>query len=114
MRGGLATAGFLRTLGVQPALGRIFTDDEFGPDNDKVVLLSHAFWTSRYGSDPEVLGSVLQRRELLVKHEVHLELSPANSGELVVEEGHTVIACGGVALPKQVLALIETIHGCWR
>jgi len=55
--GGLATAGFLRALGVQPVIGRIFTDDEVGPDNDKVVILSHAFWTTRYGADPGVIGS---------------------------------------------------------
>jgi predicted permease len=59
VRGGLASAGFLRALGVRPAVGRIFTDDEFGPDNDKVVLLSHAFWTTRYGSDPGVVGSAV-------------------------------------------------------
>lgn len=55
--GGLATAGFFRALGVQPVLGRIFTDDEHGPDADKVVLLSHALWTSRFGREPGVVGS---------------------------------------------------------
>ncbi len=55
--GGLASAGFLRALGVQPALGRLFANDEHGPDNDKVALLSHAYWTSRYGASPAVLGS---------------------------------------------------------
>ena len=54
--GGLASAGFLRALGVTPTLGRLFTDGEEGPDADDVVLLSHAFWTTRYGADPSVLG----------------------------------------------------------
>ncbi|MDP2957601.1 MAG: ABC transporter permease [Longimicrobiales bacterium] len=61
--GGLATAGFLRALGVKPALGRLFVDDEHGPDNDKVVLLSHALWTTRFGSDPDVVGSTLDLDE---------------------------------------------------
>ncbi len=42
VNGGLATAGFLRALGVRPTLGRLFGDDEHGPADDKVVLLSHA------------------------------------------------------------------------
>lgn len=60
VNGGLATAGFLRALGVRPALGRLFGDDEHGPADDKVVLLSHALWTTRYGGDPSVVGSSLQ------------------------------------------------------
>ena len=59
VNGGIATAGFLRALGVQPELGRIFTDDEHGPDNDKVVLLGHALWTTRYGADPAIVGSTI-------------------------------------------------------
>ena len=54
--GGLASAGFLRAVGAQPVLGRIFTDDEFGSD-DKVAVLSHDFWTSRFGADPDILGT---------------------------------------------------------
>jgi putative ABC transport system permease protein len=57
--GGLATAGFLRALGARPVVGRLFTDDEHGPDNDKVVLLSHGFWVTRYGGDPSIVGSAI-------------------------------------------------------
>ena len=43
-----------QTLDVAPALGRSFTPE------DRVdglgALLSHAFWTSRYGGDPDVIG----------------------------------------------------------
>jgi putative ABC transport system permease protein len=57
--GGLASAGFLRALGARPILGRLYTDDDHGPDRDKVVVLSHAFWTTRYGADPGVIGSTI-------------------------------------------------------
>ncbi|MHB1192813.1 MAG: ABC transporter permease [Longimicrobiales bacterium] len=60
VNGGLASAGFLRALGARPVLGRLFDDDEHGPADDKVVLLSHAFWTTRYGGDPSVVGSTLK------------------------------------------------------
>ncbi len=57
VRGGLATAGFLRALEVRPDVGRIFRDEEVGPGRDRVVLLSHAFWTTRYGASPSIVGS---------------------------------------------------------
>lgn len=60
VRGGLATAGFLRALQVQPAIGRIFRDEEVGPERDKVILLSHGFWTARYGADPGMVGSTVR------------------------------------------------------
>ncbi len=58
--GGLATPGFLRALGATPFLGRLPADDEFGPGRDKVVVLSHDFWTTRFGGDSTVVGSVIR------------------------------------------------------
>ncbi|MCG6988616.1 MAG: ABC transporter permease [Gemmatimonadetes bacterium] len=58
--GGLATAGFLRALGARPVLGRLYTDADHGPDHDKMVVLSHAFWTTRYGADPGIIGRTIQ------------------------------------------------------
>lgn len=43
-------------LGVRPALGRPFREEEATPGNDGVVILSHGFWTRRFGADPGVLG----------------------------------------------------------
>jgi predicted permease len=55
---GLQVSGsYFQVLGLQPALGRLI-----GPDDDRVVgeshvaVLSHAYWTSRFGSDPNVLN----------------------------------------------------------
>ena len=60
VRGGIGTPGFFRALGVEPLLGRLFETTEHGPDNDKVVILSHGFWASRFASDPAVVGSVVR------------------------------------------------------
>jgi putative ABC transport system permease protein len=46
-------------VGVAPELGRGFRDDEATSGNDRVVLLSNGYWTSRLGRDPEVLGTAL-------------------------------------------------------
>lgn len=59
MDAGLVTPGLLDLMGGQPALGRLFAPDEVGGDRDAVVVLSHALWAQRYGSDPDILGRTL-------------------------------------------------------
>ena len=49
-----------RLLGLQPALGRAFTDDEARPGNDRVLLLTPSYWKSRLGGDPSAIGRTLQ------------------------------------------------------
>ncbi len=43
-------------LGVAPAIGRGFSADDDRPGGGGVVILSDAVWTTRYHSDPGVLG----------------------------------------------------------
>src|SRR5712692_698916 len=46
---------FFATLGVSPAIGRNFTDEETDlPKN--VIILTDAFWRQRFNSDPDILG----------------------------------------------------------
>jgi predicted permease len=52
--GGRSTASTFRVLGVQPILGRVFTEED-GPVEDKVVL-SYALWQRRYASNTAILG----------------------------------------------------------
>ncbi|MCG8467577.1 MAG: ABC transporter permease [Gemmatimonadetes bacterium] len=48
-------------LGVQPHRGRFFTADEDDPASTaRPVVLSHAFWTQRYGGDESAIGRTLQ------------------------------------------------------
>jgi putative ABC transport system permease protein len=55
--GARVSADLFQLLGVQPALGRTFTGDEDRHGADRVVILSHEFWQSRFGGDP---GAVRQ------------------------------------------------------
>jgi putative ABC transport system permease protein len=57
--GALISPTIFGVVGVQPAVGRAFREEEATPGNDFVVILSDGFWTQRYGADPEVLGTVI-------------------------------------------------------
>jgi putative ABC transport system permease protein len=57
--GAATSAGMLRLLGLHPALGREFeaSDDKYGAA--PVIMLTHALWKHRYGSDPRILGKTI-------------------------------------------------------
>ncbi len=50
---------YFPTLGVAPALGRAFTQDEDRPDRWHVVLLSNDLWRSRFGARPDIVGRTI-------------------------------------------------------
>ncbi|HEX5234017.1 MAG TPA: ABC transporter permease [Silvibacterium sp.] len=50
------TPNFFSLLGVMPALGRSFSDQEGRPEGAPVVVLSNSIWRSRFGSDPKIVG----------------------------------------------------------
>ncbi|HEY1302451.1 MAG TPA: ABC transporter permease [Vicinamibacterales bacterium] len=45
-----------RLLGIHPILGRDFLESDDRPNAAGVVILSHMLWTTRYRSDPQVIG----------------------------------------------------------
>jgi predicted permease len=49
----------LRTLGVQPALGRDFTLADDSPGANGTVLLSWGLWKRRFGADPGILNQTI-------------------------------------------------------
>jgi len=51
---------FFSTLGLGPAIGRTFTDEETTSDTDHVAILSDPFWRQRYNADPNVLGKQIR------------------------------------------------------
>ncbi|MGQ0650054.1 MAG: ABC transporter permease [Gemmatimonadaceae bacterium] len=54
------SVGFFQALGVQARSGRLFLrgEDEPGADG-RIVVLSHGFWTTRFGGDPTVLDRTI-------------------------------------------------------
>jgi len=60
VQGQLVSGNFFATLGVRPILGRAFLPNEDqAPASHFVIVLSHAFWEQRLGSDPAILGKAL-------------------------------------------------------
>lgn len=53
------TSELFRVFGLEPALGRMFTDEETRPGNHRVVILGHGFWQRWFGGDPGVVGRSL-------------------------------------------------------
>ena len=46
-----------RSLGLRPALGRLLGDnDDLTPGAHPVAVLSHDYWSRRFGQDPKVIG----------------------------------------------------------
>jgi len=50
------TASVFQTLGVQPVLGRVFTQRDENA-HEPLAVISYAMWLNRYHRDPHVLGN---------------------------------------------------------
>jgi predicted permease len=56
---GHVAADVFAALGVQPVLGRVFTNNEDKPGGPPVVVLSHALWQNRFGGDPAIVNQTI-------------------------------------------------------
>ena len=66
IRGVRVSAQYFDIFGVTPAQGRTFRPDEDQPGKDRVVLLSHALWESRFGANPAIL-----EQDIVLNGEAH-------------------------------------------
>ena len=61
------TTGFFSVLGVQPVLGRAIVPEDdkpasFNGGRGTVAIISHGLWKRRFGSDPAIIGRVVQMK----------------------------------------------------
>jgi putative ABC transport system permease protein len=56
--GRAVTPNFFSVLGVKPAIGRTFTDEE-DRATAQVVVISHGLWQRRYGGDASIAGTTM-------------------------------------------------------
>ena len=58
------SAHYFEVLGIQPSLGRGFTEQEDRPNGPNAVILSYATWQSVFHGDAQVLGSEIRLKSL--------------------------------------------------
>lgn len=58
--GELVSGNYFEVLGVRPAIGQVFTDDDNRvPGGHPLVVLSHGYWTRHFGADSGILNKTL-------------------------------------------------------
>ena len=58
--GVLVSGSYFPVLGIQPAVGRLLSpQDDQKVGESSVVVLSHGYWTTRFGGNPSVVGETL-------------------------------------------------------
>ncbi len=58
--GQYVSGNFFRTLGIQPWLGRMMTDQDDQQGAPLVAVMSYRIWKEKYGGDPTVVGAGYQ------------------------------------------------------
>jgi predicted permease len=51
---------FFQVLGVEPAMGRLYTPDEARGGPHAVALLTNAYWRRQFNADPAILGKAIE------------------------------------------------------
>jgi len=60
---GRISAHYFDVLGVRPALGREFTEDEDRPHGPKAVILSYDLWRNAFHGDTNLIGKTVQLKD---------------------------------------------------
>lgn len=75
------TEGFFPALGVEPALGRLFTPEEDARGATPTAILSDGLWRTMFGGDPSIVG-----RSILVNFEPTVVVGVLPAGFRHLEE----------------------------
>ncbi len=61
IRGAIVTSNYFSVLGLEAALGRLFSPAEDQPQATvPVAIISHAMWQRRFGADPAIVGQIIK------------------------------------------------------
>jgi predicted permease len=60
---GVVSWNYFDLFGVKPVAGRTFQEGDDRHGADAVLVLSHAYWQSRFGGDPGVVGQVFEMND---------------------------------------------------
>ncbi len=58
--GALVTGGFYPTLGLNPAAGRLLTEDDDRTGAPPVAVISYGYWERQFGGNPQAIGKAVR------------------------------------------------------
>ncbi len=62
MRGESVSPGYFKLIALKPALGNLFSAEDYARDANRVVIIGHDMWQRKYGGRPDILGQVVRAR----------------------------------------------------
>ena len=86
VQGGLVTANFFKVIGLNPQLGRVFTEEEDRVGGPMVCVISDRLWTRLFARDPNVLGRAGEFRQRALhdyRRHAAADVFAADGGSLV-------------------------------
>lgn len=60
LQGMPVTKDYFRVMGLQPVMGRIFTESEGRPGSAPVVIISYDLWQRKFNGDPNIIGKPMR------------------------------------------------------
>ena len=57
--GAQVTEGFFDAIGMPPIMGRGFLPEEHKQGSRRVVVITHGFWKTRFGGDPDIINKTI-------------------------------------------------------
>ena len=60
---GVVSANFFDLLGIRPIIGRSFVASDDVEGAEAVLILSHTYWRTKFGGDPNIVGQVFEMND---------------------------------------------------
>jgi hypothetical protein len=60
---GVVSANFFDLLGIKPVIGRTFVAADDVKGAEAVLVLSHTYWQTKFGGDPNIVGQVFEMND---------------------------------------------------
>lgn len=96
--GELVSGNYFDVLGVVPALGRVFTqEDDQIPGASPIVVLSHGYWARRFGGSADILN-----KSLVVNGQPMTVVGVSRAGFMGVQIGQTPDVFIPMMMKKQI------------
>ncbi len=60
---GVVSHNFFELLGIKPIIGRTFVQSDDVEGAEAVLILSHTYWRTKFGGDPNIVGQVFEMND---------------------------------------------------